>query len=154
MARKITFTSFPVLNTYQPGPFGNKIAGIKAVRSICGLGLKEAKELVEALQAGRQITETVVEWSSPEYANRPVEGLEQFKEAGGTYELIGEQDATKLIADLKANRGGVWVEVNILPGDHGYLKVTKKDVIKMLEASPHSGVNYFSEDGKIFIASF
>ena len=154
MARKIKFTGFPNPAEYQRGPWGNKIAGIKAIRSACGIGLKEAKELVETLQSGRQVTTTLCEWSQIEFATRTVEGLEQFAEAGGTFVILGEQNADKLISDLRKHRGEVRVETNILPGVSRYLKVAKKEVIEALETSPMSGVNYRIEDDVLYIDNF
>lgn len=57
---------------------GNKIAVIKAVREITGLGLSEAKALVDGAPS------TVKEALSKEAAN---EGLEKLKAAGATAEL-------------------------------------------------------------------
>jgi len=37
---------------WQPGPDGSKIAFIKAVRAVTGYGLKEAKDVADALEAG------------------------------------------------------------------------------------------------------
>jgi large subunit ribosomal protein L7/L12 len=56
----------------------NKVGAIKAVRAITGLGLKEAKEMVEGVPA------TVKEGSSKDEA----EGVKkQLEEAGCTVEL-------------------------------------------------------------------
>ena len=152
--RKVKFTHFPCLAEYRPGPWGNKVAGIKAIRSACGIGLKEAKELVEKLQAGGTVTETLCEWETAEYANRTNEGLQQFAAAGGEFTILGEQNADKLISDLRKHRGEVRVEVNILPGASRYLKVVKKEVIEVLDASPMSGVNYRIEDDVLYIDNF
>ena len=57
---------------------GNKIAVIKAVREITGLGLGEAKALVDGAPA------TVKEAMAKEAAN---EGVEKLKAAGATAEL-------------------------------------------------------------------
>jgi len=56
----------------------NKISAIKAVRAITGLGLKEAKEMVESAPA------TVKEGASKEDAE---ETKKQLEEAGATVEL-------------------------------------------------------------------
>jgi len=56
----------------------NKISAIKAVRAITGLGLKEAKEMVEGVPA------TVKEGASKEEAE---EVKKQLEEAGATVEL-------------------------------------------------------------------
>jgi len=57
---------------------GNKVAVIKAVRGITGLGLKEAKDMVEGAPA------TVKEAASKDEAEEVKKGLE---EAGATVEL-------------------------------------------------------------------
>ena len=56
----------------------NKISAIKAVRAITGLGLKEAKEMVESAPA------TVKEGASKDDAE---EAKKQLEEAGATVEL-------------------------------------------------------------------
>jgi len=56
----------------------NKISAIKAVRAITGLGLKEAKEMVEGAPA------TVKEGASKDDAE---EAKKQLEEAGATVEL-------------------------------------------------------------------
>ncbi len=56
----------------------NKISAIKAVRAITGLGLKEAKEMVESVPA------TVKEGASKDEAE---ETKKQLEEAGATVEL-------------------------------------------------------------------
>jgi large subunit ribosomal protein L7/L12 len=56
----------------------NKISAIKAVRAITGLGLKEAKEMVESAPA------TVKEGASKDDAE---ETKKQLEEAGATVEL-------------------------------------------------------------------
>ena len=68
-------TEFDVVMT----SFGdNKISAIKAVRAITGLGLKEAKEMVEGVPA------TVKEAASKDDAE---EVKKQLEEAGATVEL-------------------------------------------------------------------
>ena len=68
-------TEFDVVMT----SFGdNKISAIKAVRAITGLGLKEAKEMVEGVPA------TVKEGASKDDAE---EVKKQLEEAGATVEL-------------------------------------------------------------------
>jgi len=68
-------TEFDVVMT----SFGdNKISAIKAVRAITGLGLKEAKEMVESAPA------TVKEGASKDEAE---ETKKQLEEAGATVEL-------------------------------------------------------------------
>ena len=68
-------TDFDVVMT----SFGdNKIAAIKAVRAITGLGLKEAKEMVEGAPA------TVKEGAPKDEAE---EAKKQLEEAGATVEL-------------------------------------------------------------------
>ena len=68
-------TEFDVVMT----SFGeNKISAIKAVRAITGLGLKEAKEMVESAPA------TVKEGASKDEAE---EAKKQLEEAGATVEL-------------------------------------------------------------------
>ena len=68
-------TEFDVVMT----SFGdNKISAIKAVRAITGLGLKEAKEMVESAPA------TVKEGASKDDAE---ETKKQLEEAGATVEL-------------------------------------------------------------------
>ena len=68
-------TEFDVVMT----SFGdNKISAIKAVRAITGLGLKEAKEMVEGAPA------TVKEGASKDEAE---ETKKQLEEAGATVEL-------------------------------------------------------------------
>jgi len=68
-------TEFDVVMT----SFGeNKISAIKAVRAITGLGLKEAKEMVESVPA------TVKEGASKDEAE---ETKKQLEEAGATVEL-------------------------------------------------------------------
>ncbi len=68
-------TEFDVVMT----SFGdNKISAIKAVRGITGLGLKEAKEMVEGVPA------TVKEGASKEEAE---DVKKQLEEAGATVEL-------------------------------------------------------------------
>lgn len=68
-------TEFDVVMT----SFGdNKIAAIKAVRGITGLGLKEAKEMVEGVPA------TVKEGASKDEAE---DLKKQLEEAGATVEL-------------------------------------------------------------------
>ncbi|MEE9446307.1 MAG: 50S ribosomal protein L7/L12 [Cocleimonas sp.] len=68
-------TEFDVVMT----SFGdNKISAIKAVRAITGLGLKEAKEMVESAPA------TVKEAASKDDAE---ETKKQLEEAGATVEL-------------------------------------------------------------------
>jgi len=68
-------TEFDVVMT----SFGeNKVSAIKAVRSITGLGLKEAKELVESAPA------SVKEGASKEEAE---EIKKQLEEAGATVEV-------------------------------------------------------------------
>ena len=68
-------TEFDVVMT----SFGdNKISAIKAVRSITGLGLKEAKEMVEGVPA------TVKEGASKEEAE---DVKKQLEEAGASVEL-------------------------------------------------------------------
>lgn len=57
---------------------GNKIAVIKEVRTLTGLGLKEAKDLVEAAP------KPVLEGAKPDDANKAKEALEG---AGATVEL-------------------------------------------------------------------
>ncbi|MDD4066688.1 MAG: 50S ribosomal protein L7/L12 [Clostridia bacterium] len=56
----------------------NKIAAIKVVRDVTGLGLKEAKDLVEG--APKTVKENVKKEEAEEIANK-------FKEAGATVEL-------------------------------------------------------------------
>ena len=56
----------------------NKIAAIKVVRDVTGLGLKEAKDLVEG--APKTVKESVKKEEAEEIANK-------FKEAGATVEL-------------------------------------------------------------------
>ena len=63
-----------VLNSFG----GNKVAVIKAVRSATGLGLKEAKEVVES--APKAIKEGVSKEEAEELAN-------QLKEAGAEVEV-------------------------------------------------------------------
>ena len=68
-------TEFDVVMT----SFGdNKISAIKAVRAITGLGLKEAKEMVESVPA------TVKEGASKDEAE---DVKKQLEEAGATIEL-------------------------------------------------------------------
>ena len=59
----------------------NKIAVIKVVRALTGLGLKEAKDFVEAVAAGPK---TVKEGLSKEDADKMAA---QFKEVGGECEI-------------------------------------------------------------------
>ena len=59
----------------------NKVSVIKAVRELTGLGLKEAKDFVEAVAAGPK---SVKEGLSKEHADKMAA---QFKEVGGECEI-------------------------------------------------------------------
>ena len=55
---KVTFGG--VKQLYCTG--GYKIHGIKCIRNACNLGLKEAKDIMDALEAGHAQTMHVVDW--------------------------------------------------------------------------------------------
>ena len=64
-----------------PQPSDHKVKGIKALRNAFGIGLKEAKDLIEELQDGRSRSlETVAGGES----------IMDFASAGGTYGDVGE----------------------------------------------------------------
>jgi ribosomal protein L7/L12 len=60
---------------------GNKIGAIKLVRERTGLGLKEAKDYVEALEAGQAPSMTIPPAPAPTAAGPPTPELEQAARA-------------------------------------------------------------------------
>jgi hypothetical protein len=70
-----------------PSPAENKVSGIKALRAAFGIGLKDAKDLIEDLQEGNE--------STLECLDR--EALRDFERSGG---VVGEVNEV-LIDQLK-----------------------------------------------------
>lgn len=64
-----------------PSPTPHKVAGIKALRAAFGLGLKEAKDLIEDLQMHK----------SSRLLCRDVAGLDAFKAVGGKIVEMDEE---------------------------------------------------------------
>ena len=65
-----------------PQPSDHKVKGIKALRNAFGIGLKEAKDLIEELQDGRSRSLETVAGGG--------ESIMDFASAGGTYGDVGE----------------------------------------------------------------
>ena len=71
----ITLLSFPTEGN-------DKVAGIKAVRAFTGLGLKEAKDIIDDLQAGQSSTFNI----EPQDARQ--DAIKAFEGFGGRYQVV------------------------------------------------------------------
>jgi ribosomal protein L7/L12/outer membrane protein assembly factor BamB len=67
---------------------GKKIEAIKEVRELSGLGLKEAKDAVEALERGETLSQLGVEWES---------GGSGFGQAGSMVSTVDMSEITQLL---------------------------------------------------------
>jgi len=78
----INFLSYPI---HAP-----LLTGVKAIRFITGLGLKESKESVDSLKMGNSVVEYTASnlYGNPNIAARIDQGLCDFSSAGGKYEII------------------------------------------------------------------
>ena len=83
MKTEIKLTSFPPKTT-------NKVNGIKAIRAFTGLGLKEAKEVIEDLQQGESFEAVLVEDDNAK------DWLAKYLEYGGKYVTLTNNVAEDL----------------------------------------------------------
>lgn len=103
--KDITLLSFPA-----EGP--NKVAGIKAIRAFTGLGLKEAKDIMDGLQAGNPHRATL--------RHDQDEALNTFASFGGKYEIDDELEIGVRKALLVA------IERNNFDAASGLLEILRK----------------------------
>lgn len=107
---QLRFNSFPTTDEQPSGTRAVKVPAIKAIRALLGMGLKEAKEVIENLQAGIASEVFTVEMN-----DEGQELLKQFTEFGGSFSLDDGLNAKlRRLMDEAIDKGAISMAHDLL----------------------------------------